>query len=78
MDALYLWPNQPALSLFVLWLASMIFLWAAREPMLSLVKSFGGLLVDGFRGISQWTESTAKELQPLRMKLFVNSTTATR
>jgi hypothetical protein len=66
MDALYLWPDQPALSLFILWLASIVFLWAAREPMMSLIKSFWGLLVDGFRGISRWTDSTAKELEKRR------------
>ena len=39
MDALYLWPGQPALSLFALWLASVVFLWAAREPMARLCSS---------------------------------------
>ena len=35
MKSLYLWPDHAALSLAVLWLASVVFLWAAREPMLA-------------------------------------------
>jgi hypothetical protein len=62
MDSLYLWPQQPALSLFVLWVASVVFLWAAREPMLDLVKSVGGLLEDAFRGLSRGCRSSAEGL----------------
>ncbi len=63
MDALYLWPEQPALSLFVLWLGSVVFLWAARDPMLNLVRSLTGLLEDGFRALSKSCDNTAGELR---------------
>ena len=42
MESLYLWPDQAALSLFVLWLGSVVFLWAARDPMLGLLKGREG------------------------------------
>ncbi len=63
MDALYLWPDQPALSLFVLWLGSVVFLWAARDPMLKLLTSLTGLLEDGFRALSKSCSETAGELR---------------
>jgi hypothetical protein len=63
MDALYPWPSQPVLSLFVIWLGSVVFLWAAREPMLNLLKSLGGLLEDGFRALAKGSEGAAQELR---------------
>ncbi|MDH3518951.1 MAG: hypothetical protein OEM49_00715 [Myxococcales bacterium] len=53
MDILYLWPDKPALSLFVLWLVSSVFLWAAREPMLQLLKGIGKSLEDGFGKLAE-------------------------
>ena len=32
MERLYLWPANPAASIFALWIVSQIFLWAARAP----------------------------------------------
>jgi hypothetical protein len=63
MEALYIWPDQPALSLFAAWVASVVFLWAAREPMLNLLKSLAGLLEDGFGGFSQSCRNTAEEMR---------------
>lgn len=63
MQALYVWPQQPALSLFALWLASVVFLWAARDPMLNLLKSLAGLVEDGCRGVSRGCASAADELR---------------
>jgi hypothetical protein len=63
MENLYLWSDQPALSLFVLWLASVVFLWAAREPMLNLFRSLGGFVDDGFQGLARWCQGTAQELR---------------
>jgi len=52
MEMLYFWPNNPALSIFVLVIASMIFLWAAREPMIQLLKGLGKSLEEGFRTLA--------------------------
>ena len=63
MQALYFWPGEPLLSLLVLWLVSVVFLWAAREPMARLLKSLGGFLGDGCQGLAQWCRDTAQELR---------------
>ena len=33
MESLYLWPGSPLASLFVIWVASVVSLWAARTAM---------------------------------------------
>ena len=52
MSSLYLWPDNPALSIFVLWLVSVVFLWAAREPMLQLIRGLGKNGVDATSDLS--------------------------
>jgi hypothetical protein len=63
MQALYLFPASPLLSLFVLWLASVVFLWAAREPMAKLLRSLGSFLGEGCQGLAQWCRDAAQELR---------------
>jgi hypothetical protein len=63
MQALYLWPGEPLLSLVALWLVSLVFLWAAREPMARLLKSLGAFLGDGCQGLAQWCRDAAQELR---------------
>lgn len=63
MKALYLWPDQPALSLLVLWIASVVFLWAARDPMLMLLRSVGQFAAEAFEGLARWCEGSAQELR---------------
>ena len=45
MESIYLWPENPMLSLFVLWVGSTIFLWAARNPMLKLLNIVALLII---------------------------------
>ena len=63
MKSLYLWPDHAALSLAVLWLASVVFLWAAREPMLALLRSLGQFAAAGCEGLARSCESAAQELR---------------
>ena len=63
MKALYLWPEHAALSLFVLWAASVVFLWAAREPMLGLLRSLGEFVADGCAGLARACDSAAAGLR---------------
>ena len=63
MGTLYLWPDQVALSLFVLWLASTVFLWAAREPMLNLLKGLGKFLDEGCQELAAACRTAAQELR---------------
>ncbi|MEE8581952.1 MAG: hypothetical protein V3T33_10240 [Myxococcota bacterium] len=62
MDVLYIWPDQPLLSLFVVWLVSAIFLWAAREPMVKLFSSLGSFADDGGRKMADWLSAAADRL----------------
>ncbi len=62
MKSLYLWPESPALSLLALWLASVVLLWAAREPMLQVLKGLGKGLEAGLRGLALWCQETAERL----------------
>jgi hypothetical protein len=63
MDSIYLWPDNAALSLIVIFALSMVFLWAAREPMLEVLGGLGKNLETGFRSIARWCASSAEALQ---------------
>lgn len=52
MEALYLWPDQPALSILLLWVGSTIFLWAARTPMLQMLNGLGDAVHQGFETLA--------------------------
>jgi len=63
MKALYLWPEHVAASLFVLWLGSVVFLWAAREPMLGLLRAVGEFIAEGCASVARGCDSAANELR---------------
>jgi hypothetical protein len=63
MDWLFLWPDSPALSLFVLWLGSVIFLWAARQPMLQMLNRLGGSLQEGCELLAKRSRALADEVR---------------
>jgi hypothetical protein len=63
MDAILIWPGQKVLSLLVLWGLSAIFLWAAREPMLQLIRGLGRSLEQGVRALAEWCSGAARELR---------------
>ncbi len=62
MESIYLWPESPALSLLLLWVLSMLFLWAAREPMLQLLRGVGRSLESGLSGVAQRCRDAAGRL----------------
>ena len=63
MQALYLWPDSPILSLCLLWLVSVVFLWAAREPMARLLKGLGAFVGDGCQGLAEACRQSAHGLR---------------
>ena len=63
MNALFFWPDKPALSLLALWILSSVFLWASREPMLQMLRNLGKSLEGGLRSISQWCMGVASGLR---------------
>jgi hypothetical protein len=62
MQSLYLWPDQPLLSLFVLWLGSVVFLWAARQPMMRLLEHLGRFIGDGCLSLAQGCRDAGEAL----------------
>jgi len=62
MESLFLWPDRPVPSLFVLWLLSLPVLWAARRPMLELLGALGRHLGDGFAALAGGCRSLASDL----------------
>jgi hypothetical protein len=63
MDSLYLWPGSPLASIFVLWVVSVIFLWAARDAMSKLLQGHGAGLADGLASIARRCVQAADELR---------------
>ncbi len=63
MESIYLWPDQPALSLLVLWLASSVALWAARDAMLQLFERLGKNLEEALEAAGRWCKTSAEELR---------------
>jgi len=60
MESMYLWPQNPAVSLLLLWVLSTLFLWAAREPMLQVLRGIFRSLESGLSGVAQWCRSAAE------------------
>src|SRR3990172_13446375 len=63
MDTILLWPDQPVLSLLVLWLVSAVALWAAREAMLQLFERLGKNLEEALEAAGRWCKASAEELR---------------
>src|SRR5574339_113591 len=58
-----LWPDNPALSIFVLAIVAMVFLYAARKPMHDLIRALGALLGGPLRLGARWLVSTAHDMK---------------
>src|SRR5688572_20528947 len=58
-----LWPDSPALSVFVLALVAMAFLYAARRPVHELLRALGGLIGAPLRLGARWLVSTAQDMK---------------
>jgi hypothetical protein len=58
-----LWPDSPALSVLVLALVAMLFLYAARRPVHELLRALGGLIGGPLRLGARWLVSTAQDMK---------------
>jgi len=63
MESIYFWPDNPVASLVVLYAVSAIMLWAARTPMLQLLRGLGSSLDSGFDVMSSWCKTTAEAVR---------------
>ena len=62
-QAWMIWPENPALSILVLALLGMVFLYAARKPMHDLLHAVGGLVGAPLRVGSRWLTSAATAMR---------------
>jgi hypothetical protein len=60
MEAMYIWPQNPAASLLLLWVLSMLFLWAAREPMLQVLRGIFRSLESGLSAVAERCRGAAE------------------
>lgn len=58
-----IWPGNPALSVLILALLAMAFLYAARKPMHELIRSLGQALGGPLRVGARWLSAAANEIQ---------------
>ena len=58
-----LWPDNPALSVFVLAVVAMVFLYAARRPMHELLHAVGGLVGAPLRVGARWLAAVANAMR---------------
>jgi hypothetical protein len=63
MQSLLLWPQNPVLSIAVLWLVSVVLLWAARSPMLDLLRRLGSGLDEGLGAAARGCTAAASALR---------------
>jgi hypothetical protein len=63
MESILVFPENRVLSYFVLWLASVILLWAARQPMQELIARLGKGLDGGLASGAAWCHRTAESLR---------------
>ena len=73
MESIYFWPDNPALSLLVIWMLSVVFLWAAREPMLQMLRGLGKSLEGGLKSVTTWCKESAEQLQKRSREALVAS-----
>ena len=62
-QSLMLWPDSPALSMLVLVLVAMAFLYAARKPVHELLRALGALIGGPLRLGARWLVATAVEMK---------------
>jgi hypothetical protein len=60
MEAMYIWPQNPAVSLLLLWVLSTLFLWAAREPMLQVLRGVFRSLESGLSAVAERCRGAAE------------------
>src|SRR5262245_28951720 len=63
MQSLLLWPQNPVLSIAVLWLVSVVLLWAARAAMLDLLRRLGSGLDEGLGAAARGCAAAASALR---------------
>ena len=70
MQSLLLWPQNPVLSIAVLWLVSVVLMWAARAAMLDLLRRLGSGLEEGLGAAARACASAASALRERSLNIY--------
>lgn len=73
MNSLYLLPEMPGVSIAVLIVASMIFLFFAREPVHKMIQAISDATAGGLRKLAEWTKHTAQAMREKDRRVLLES-----
>jgi hypothetical protein len=73
MKGLYLWQDNPGLSILVLIVAAVIFMYFAREPFQRVLKTLAQGLSGGLHLIAGWCNETAEHMQSRSRELLLEA-----
>lgn len=73
MENLYIVPTMPALSITILIVASMIFLFFAREPIHKMIEALSEGIAGGLRKLSAWTKDASEKMRKKDRKVLLES-----
>ena len=76
MQSLYLWPDRPALSLFVIWMVTQLLFYAARVPMHRALRKLGAALGGSLRIAGRWMRSVSEELRKRNREVLLEAARA--
>lgn len=71
MESVYLWPESPLASIFLMWVVSVIFLWAARGSMLRLLHGLGDGIAEGLAAVSRRCGESAADLRARNQEVLL-------
>ncbi len=73
MNNFYFLPEMPGVSIAVWIIASMIFLFFAREPVHKMIQAFSDATAGGLRKLAEWTRKTADAMREKDRKVLLES-----
>ena len=73
MNTLYFLPDMPGLSIAVWIVASMIFLFLAKEPVHKMLQACSDATAGGLRKLSEWMKKTAEAMREKDRKVLLES-----
>ena len=73
MNNLYFLPEMPGVSIAVWIVASMVFLFLAREPVHKMIQALSDATAGGLRKLAEWTKNTAQAMREKDRKVLLES-----
>ncbi|MCP4188011.1 MAG: hypothetical protein GY763_10470 [Gammaproteobacteria bacterium] len=73
MEYLYIVPGMPGVSIAILVLFSMIFLFFAREPVHKMIQAMSDGSAGGLRKLAEWTKKSAEAMREKDKKVLLES-----